>query len=275
MSRIFIQPPDHDSFDTFLSYAKEHGYNLEIASFAYSSVLDSNWQEILRDHQRKLRGFTGTISLHGAFMELIVHSRDKRIREVAKDRIFQNLEIAKALNAKYIVFLGNFNPLIKHDSYKKNWINQNAVFWSEVLEKYHIIVVLENLWDPTPEMFRKLLDEVKSSRLKICLDTGHTNIFSEAPLEEWFSVLGEDIAYVHVNDNKGEVDDELAPGEGNINWRKFSDLIEKYGIAPEIVFEVGTLEKTMQSLKYFQKQNIYPFSVPARNTSALRKDASS
>jgi sugar phosphate isomerase/epimerase len=274
MSRIFIQPPDHDSFDTFLSYAKEHGYNLEIASFAYSSVLDSNWQEILRDHQRKLRGFTGTISLHGAFMELIIHSRDKRIREVAKDRIFQNLEIAKALNTKYVVFHGNFNPLIRHDGYKKNWIRQNAIFWSEVLDKYPITVVLENLWEPMPEIFKELLDGVNSSRLKICFDVGHANIFSEVSLEEWFAVLGEDIVYMHVNDNKGDFDNELALGEGNIDWRKFSDLIEKYGIAPEIVFEVGTLEKTMQSLKYFQKQNIYPFNVPARNTSALRKHAS-
>lgn len=87
-------------------------------------------------------------------------------------------------------------------------------------------------------------------------------------------MLGEDIVYMHVNDNKGDFDNELALGEGNINWRKFSDLIEKYGIAPEIVFEVGTLEKTMQSLEYFQKRNIYPFNVPARNTSALRKHAS-
>jgi sugar phosphate isomerase/epimerase len=260
LSKIYMQPPDSNSFDEFLSYAKEQGYNLEIASFAYSSVLDSNWQDILKDHQQKLRGFEETISLHGAFQELIVHSRDKKIREVAKDRIFLNLEIARALNAKYIIFHGNFNPLIRHEAYKKNWIEQNAIFWSGVLERYHIIVVLENLWEPKPEMFRKLLDEVKSSRLKICFDTGHANIFSKVPLEEWFAVLGKDIVYMHINDNKGDVDNELAPGEGDIDWRKFSDLIEKYRIAPEIVFEVGTLEKTIQSLEYFQKENIYPFN---------------
>jgi sugar phosphate isomerase/epimerase len=263
MSKIFVQPPDNDSFDEFLSYAKEHGYNLEIASFAYSRVLDTNWQEILEHHQQKLRGFAGAISVHGAFMELIIHSRDEKIREVARDRILQNLEIAKALGSKYIVFHANYNPLIRHEGYRKNWVKQNALFWSQVLEKYKIIVLLENLWEPTPQTLRKLLDEVGSSRLKICFDTGHTNIFSEASLEEWFDVLGEDIAYVHVNDNKGDVDLELAPGEGNIDWREFSDLIEKYQIAPEIVFEVGTLERTIQSLQYFKKEKIYPFNVTA------------
>jgi sugar phosphate isomerase/epimerase len=247
MSKIFVQPPDNDGFDEFLSYAKEHGHNLEIASFAYSRVLDTNWREILKGHQQKLRGFAGVVSVHGAFMELIIHSRDEKIREVARNRIYRNLEIARALSAKYIVFHGNFNPLIRHEGYRKNWVKQNALFWSEVLEKYQIIILLENLWEPTPKMFRKLSDEVNSARLKICFDTGHANIFSEAPLEEWFAVLGEDIAYVHVNDNNGDVDLELAPGEGNIDWREFSHLIEKYRIAPEIVFEVGTLEKTMQS----------------------------
>ncbi len=266
MSRIYIQPPDDDSFDKFLIYAKEYSYNLEIASFAYSNVLDTNWQVILQDYQQKLQGFKGTISLHGAFQDLIVHSRDRRIKDVSKNRIFQNIEIAKALNAKYVVFHGNFNPLITHESYKQNWIEQNASFWSEVLNKYHITVLLENLWEPTPEIFRKLLNEVKSSRLKICFDTGHANIFSKASLEEWITVLCEDIIYVHVNDNKGNVDNELVPGEGNINWQEFSDLIKKYQIDPNVVFEVGTLEKTKKSLDYFREENIYPFNVVARNS---------
>ncbi len=273
MSKIFIQPSDSDSLDEFVSYAKEHDYNLEIASFAYSSVLDSNWQEVLEDHQRKLRNFKGTISLHGAFMEVTVHSRDNKIRKVAEGRIRQNLEIAKALNAKYVVFHGNFNPLIRHEGYKKNWIKQNAIFWSGVLEKYDIVVLLENLWEPTPELFKKLLDEAGSPCLKICFDTGHANIFSKVPVEEWFAALGDGIAYIHVNDNKGDVDLELVPGEGNINWREFSHLIEQYRIAPEIVFEVGTLQKTIQSLNYFKKEHIYPFNLYGCSESAGHKRA--
>lgn len=266
MSKIYIQPPDYDNFDKFLEYAKEHGYNLEISYFAYSNVLDANWQAILKDHQQKLQSFEGTISIHGAFQDLIVHSRDNRIRDIAKDRIFQNLEIAKILNAKYVIFHGNFNPLITQKSYEQNWVEQNARFWSEAVNKYDTAVLLENLWEPTPKILRKLLDEIKSPRLKICFDTGHANIFSKVPFEEWFTVLCEDIPYIHVNDNKGNVDNELVPGEGTVNWQKFSDLIKKCQIDPKVVFEVGTLEKTIQSLKYFREENIYPFNVFARNS---------
>jgi sugar phosphate isomerase/epimerase len=264
MSKIFLQPPDHRSFDEFLTCAKQGGHNLEIACFADPNVLDGNWREVLEDHRRKLRHFEGTISLHGPFLGLYIHSRDSKIRAVARDRILQGMEIAKGLGGKYVVFHGNFIPLIGQESYKRNWIAQNADFWSEILEMYDVTVLLENLWEPGPELFREVLEKVSSPRLKICFDTGHASIFSKVPFENWLSVLGDSIAYMHVNDNDGEVDDELAPGEGNINWREFSDLIEKHRIAPNIVFEVGTLEKTIQSIEYFRRQGIYPFNASDR-----------
>ncbi len=186
MSKIFVQP-DNTNFDDFLEYAKENDYNMEIASFAFANVLDTSWRKILADYQKKLRDFKGIISIHGAFQDLILHSRDSKISETAKNRYLQNLEIAKALNAKYIVFHGNFNPLINHENYILNWIEQNARFWSDAVSKYDITILIENLWEPSPEIFRKMLDEVNSPHLKICFDTGHANILSTSKqsLEEW------------------------------------------------------------------------------------------
>jgi len=265
MSKIYVQPPNDYSFGEFLDFAKEHSCNLEIASFAYSEVLDTEWQEILKRYQQKLYGFKGRVSVHGAFQDLFVHSSDRKIREVSKERILGNLEIAKALNAKYAVFHGNFNPLIRGEGYRRNWVERNASFWSKALEESYVTVLLENLWEPNPEMFRKLLDQIESSRLKICFDTGHANIFSEVSFEEWITILGKDIPYIHINDNKGKVDNELVPGEGTINWQEFSNTIEEHQVNPEIVFEVGTLGKTKRSIRYFRKESIYPFSVASQN----------
>lgn len=261
MPKIYVQPPDYENFDAFLKYARKYGYSLEIASFAYGDVLDGDWQKILKRHQKKLQNFKETISLHGAFQDIIIHSSDKKIKKVATDRIIQNLEIAKALDAKYVVFHASFNPLIRHERYEKNWVERNANFWSEVLDKYHPTILLENLWEQNPEIFRKLLDTVKSPRFKICFDTGHANIFSKVPFEEWINVLGEDIPYMHINDNKGDFDNELVPGDGTINWQEFSDTIGKHGFHPDIALEVGTIEKTKRSIEYFRKGKIYPFSI--------------
>jgi len=261
MSKIFVQPPDRMHLDEFLEYARKHEYNVEIASFAYSSTLDGDWKTTLEDHKQKLRVFEGTVSLHGPFQDLLVHSTDDRIMRVAIDRIYQTLDIAKDLNVKYVVFHGNFNPLIRHERYEQNWIERNFRFWSETLDRYGMVILLENVWEPEPEAFRRLLDEVKSPRLKICFDTGHANIFSKVSFDEWFAALENDIPYMHINDNKGDSDNELVPGDGTVNWQKFSRLIEEHHINPEIVFEVCTLQKTRQSIKYFSKEGIYPFNL--------------
>ena len=114
-SKIFIQPINYN-FDEFLNYAVKNECNLEIASFAFPEILDTNWKELLEDYQCKLQSFEGIISMHGTFMDLIYHTKDSKVRQIAKERYFHNLGIAKSLNAKYIVFHGNFNPLIKHES---------------------------------------------------------------------------------------------------------------------------------------------------------------
>ena len=282
MSKIFIciwnlNSIEHkeeigSNFDALLEYAKEHRYNLEFKTFIYPDFLGANGQEILKDYQQKLHGFKGAISVHGACGDPVIdviHSEDKKVREAAKQMIVQSLEIVRELKAKHVVFHGCFNPLASAGSegYKLNWIERNTIFWSEVLEKYPSTVVLENTLDPTPEVFRTLLDEVNSSRLKICLDIGHINVWSKAPVEEWIAVLGEDIRSIHTHDNKGDVDSHLAPGKGTINWQEFSDLIAKYQIDPDIVFELleETLEQTIQSLKYFREENIYPCNTFAGN----------
>jgi sugar phosphate isomerase/epimerase len=271
MSKIFIRSFREypNGFDALLEYTKEHRYNLEITTFILPRILDTNWQEVLKDYQRKLHEFKGAISVHGACQNLVIHSDDKKVREVAKQRIFQSLEIARELKAKYVIFHLNFNPLTRGERYKLDWIEQNASFWSEVLEKYPSTVLLENAHDFTPEMLRTMVDEVNSSHLKICLDVGHVNVWSKVSLEEWIAVLGEDIRSIHVTDNKGDLDSHLPPGKGTINWQEFSDLIAKYQIDPDIVFEVrgygqGELEATIQSLKYFREENIYPCNTKTR-----------
>jgi len=252
------------NFDALLEYAKEHHYNLEFTTFIYPDFLDVNGQEILKDYQQKLHGFKGAISVHGACGNPVIdviHSENRKVREAARQMVFQSLDIVRELKAERVVFHGNFNPLVRGERYQPNWIERDVIFWSEVLEKYPAIVVLENTFEPTPETFRTVLDAVNSSRLKICLDMGHMNVWSKVPLEEWIAVLGEDIRSMHVHDNKGDEDSHLVPGKGAINWPEFSDLIAKYQIDPDIVFEVKTLETTIQSLKYFREEKIYPCNI--------------
>jgi len=260
MSRVVIQP-NQFSLDTALDVAKQFDYNLEIVAFARAQILDKGWEELLEEHKDKLQGFRGSISIHGIITDILIHSTDSKIQEVSKNRVYHCLDISKALGAQFVVFHSNFNPLLKFERYYRNWVEKHTDFWSEVTSKYDFIILLENMWEPTPEIFRILLDEVKSPRLKICLDTGHANIYSKIPIKDWIGCLGKDIPYMHVDDNLGDIDNHLVAGDGDINWKEFSDSIKEANIYPQIVFEGVTLENTLKSIDYFRKEGIYPFNI--------------
>jgi len=257
-SKIFVQLLE-ENFDDLLDYAKKNGHNLEIASFAFPEVLDTHWNSLLKEYKSKLKGFGGIISMHGAFQDLILSSIDSKIRKVSEERIIHNLEIAKDLGAKYIVFHTNFNSRSGSQSYAKSWLKRSAEFYKSIVDKYKITIVLENLFDPFPNFLKELIESVNSPYLRVCFDVGHANVYSKVPINEWLFTLKEYIVYIHVNDNKGESDEELIPGDGKIDWKAFSDEIKKNKIAPNIIFEVFGKDKTVKSIDYFKKNKIYPF----------------
>lgn len=79
------------------------------------NVYDTNWQKVLDDHEKRISGFKGKISFHGVFQDILIHSIDQKISEISRGRIFENLEMARRLDATQVVFHGNFNPLVKAD----------------------------------------------------------------------------------------------------------------------------------------------------------------
>ena len=270
MSKLYVQPriwkckgiPEHAEycFDDFLDFANLHSCNLELGTFSYAESLDGNWRSMLRGHQHALSTFKGKVSLHGVFQDICIHSSDSKIAKVSKQRILRSMDIAQALNAKYVVFHANFNPFVYGELYKSNWIARNASFWREVLDKYEATVLLENFWEPSPEILNTLLDEVSLPRLRVCLDTAHVNVFSKVTFEEWVSKLGNQIPYMHFSDNMGSSDQHLEIGRGNINWQALTAALKSHEVYPDVVLETETIRKTDKSLTFLEKNKIYPFN---------------
>jgi len=110
-----------------------------------------------------------------------------------------------------------------------------------------------------------VLDGVNSENFKALLDTGHTNIFSKVPIKQWVEALADHLSYIHLNDNNGDFDSNLAPGEGNIKWDRFFDALKSYGLKPRICLEVeayrnrSKLENTKRAIEYLKEMRFYPF----------------
>jgi len=242
-----------------IDLAVNEDYGIEIADLSFASNIEKNKTKILKFYESKLKDFKGIISFHGVFHDINVTSMDPLILKVVKARIIDNIRTAIRLNAKFIIFHTNFFPLILNETYKTHWINANAKFWKEIIKKYNITVLLENMFDTEPDLILKLMNKVNSNKFKVCLDLGHYNVFSKVPLEEWIKKLREHIKYLHLNDNLGDRDSELPVGKGNIQWKKFTNLLQKYNLKPYVTIEVENYIKTKKSIDYMKKNKIHPF----------------
>jgi hypothetical protein len=85
---------------------------------------------------------------------------------------------------KYIDFHANYLPLVDHPSYLPGWVERQVRFWTpmaEQAEKYGIVLLLENMWEPDPAIINSILDRIPSPYLKACLDVGHAALYSRLP----------------------------------------------------------------------------------------------
>lgn len=100
-----------------------------------------------------------------------------------------------------------------------------------------IRIAIENTNEHTTS--RKLVDFIKNYRSKdigICLDLGHANMY-EIPCDA-IKICGERLIHTHLSDNDGKGDLHLAPGKGNIDWKKVTKTISETGYDGLLMLEI-------------------------------------
>jgi sugar phosphate isomerase/epimerase len=100
-------------------------------------------------------------------------------------------------------------------------------------EKYGVTVCAENqpftaIAMSTVKEVKKLIRAIDHPLFKACLDTGHANVFHDDIAED-VRLLGDDLATLHVHDNKGNWDQHLIPYMGNIKWEEFLSALKEIG----------------------------------------------
>jgi len=95
---------------------------------------------------------------------------------------------------------------------------------------------------------------------KICLtlDIGHANIGprqSEGK-QRWLETFSDRLAHLHLSDNRGQSDDHLPIGSGNINFSRLIRKLKKTRYDQTITFEIFSkdLRQLKQSKEIFEQQ---------------------
>ncbi len=57
-------------------------------------------------------------------------------------------------------------------------------------------------------------------------------------MDEWIKQMGKKLFHVHLNDNNGDSDKRLSPGEENIDFKHFYRLLHQFSIDATISTEI-------------------------------------
>lgn len=264
MSKLYLVPNRKD-MERMCGLAAEYGCAFEYNDFYMPRVMDDSAEreQIIADYgiYRKAcsdRRFSAD-TMHGAFLDVTIHSDDPLIRDTSMLRVRQSMETAKSMGLKGVVFHTGRLAGFRAPDYLRNWRDRNEAFFRELAGKYPAQqIYMENMFDEAPDILAGLAEKMRDvENFGVCLDYAHAMI-SKCPGREWIEALAPYIRHMHINDNDLRNDLHLAVGAGKVDWQEFDRLIRQYRITVPVLVEVSGYEAQKESLQYMKRHRIYP-----------------
>ena len=242
-SQLYISTMDENAHLT----AKKYGLGIEIAEYSTAWNLDRERKETDAAVLPKL-SCSKRFILHGPYSELFPCAVDPLIRQVARYRFGQTLELAREMDIHKVVFHGGFHERL----YFPCWYQEQSVgFWKEFQRDIpeDMTICLENVLETEPEMLADIVRQTDCPRIRMCLDVGHANAYSgQSPLR-WLDSCRDVIDHLHIHNNDGTWDLHRPLNEGTIPMRELLEKAEKKCRNATVTLEINGAESSVQWLK--------------------------
>jgi len=192
-------------------------------------------------------------------LKLGLHIWDN-IPEIGKENSI--LKMKEYLN---ICAIGEINFLTLHlGKHPERNTGLNIVF--EVLtnivslyEEKNVMICIENHYidelGNSPEEFLYFFEKINSPYLKFCFDYGHANLTGN--ILEFIEKLHQFFEIAHISDNKGDKDDHLHYGDGNIKWNEVLSFTLKKGFYGPYIIEFGGKNEKIEKFRNFENDLKY------------------
>lgn len=256
MDRVSFTAYSQEDIAAYRPLAQRVGGGLELHMFADPALLSSQGEaeRAVSHYQSQLAGFSGSLGFHGAFYDMISASLDPEVTALTLRRYRQGIDIAARLGGDYIIFHANYMGGWKLANYRDGWHERQVAFWRPLVEEVAargLIVLLENMWSPEPEILYEVLAAVDHPAIRACLDLSHAALFSQAPLSHWISVLGPYLRVCHLNNTDGILDKHLPLDTGIIDYHDILRQLRALPSPPLLTLEMPTWETISSSLSFF------------------------
>jgi sugar phosphate isomerase/epimerase len=184
-------------------------------------------------------------SFHAPFADWIdITSPDEQLRRRSREQLMAAAQAASTLHARYFVL----HPGPEHRHFQEPDESARRHRAVEILNavadhcrQLGVGLALENM---LPHLFtgpiRDLLWVVGAMHwggVGICLDTGHAHLAGDLPAV--VDKLSGHLWMMHINDNHGQSDEHLLPGEGLIDWRDLVDRLSRIPFTGGMILEVA------------------------------------
>lgn len=245
--KLYISTTASDAYDV----AQKYGIGIEIADFCTAWNIDDNFIETDRQLKYKLDGIERRL-LHAPFNELFPCAIDKKAKELAAFRYKQAITLAEQHKALKVIIHGGYNPYIYYPEW---YVEQSVLFWKDFLKELPetVHIALENTLEETPKLLLDIVKGVNDSRMKICLDIGHVNVYSKIPALEWIEHCKGFISHFHIHNNDGTRDSHSALDKGSISMKELLDLAEKFCPDASYTIEMMNAETSVQWIMKLKK----------------------
>jgi len=187
------------------------------------------------------------VSFHAPFADKIdITSLDPALREMATKELLNACEAAAVLGVDHLVLHPGpersgrppeeeFMARMRHATESLNIVAKRCC-------ELNIHLLLENmlphlLFGHVNDMLY-LLGSIRDCEVGACLDTGHAYLSRELGVVA--NKLSGHLQLIHVNDNRGDHDDHLPPGEGHIDWPWFISELKRWNYSGNLILELSS-----------------------------------
>jgi sugar phosphate isomerase/epimerase len=253
MDAVQIHVPFAMLFESHLELFLQNRINPEIALSA--DALERFSLTDFRNVAAQLHEHGLSVTLHAPFMDLSPGSPDPAVRALTRHRFEQMLELVPIFKPKTVVCHAGYDRK-RYWPMRDAWIENSLEVWSwfgaGILNAGGRLM-LENVYEHSPEDIRMLFEKLENQSVGFCLDTGHQAVFSTTSLEVWIESLHPYLGQLHLHDNQGSQDDHLALGQGKIDFQPiFNHLKNRRNEPPVITLEPHRESDLWLSIEYLE-----------------------
>lgn len=194
---------------------------IEVAYFSYAENMDRYLADTKKDIEKCL-SVTDNLIFHAPFYEISMAAIDSKAKEFSFARLNQFYDLVKDYNPRKMVLHTGYIPSI----YYPAWFIPHATeFLNDYIKGKNIEVCVENVLGNDPSYLYDIFKNIKSDKVKICLDIGHVNVYSKkidgkestTLVKYWIDKLSPYITHYHIHNNNGDKDRHLDIDKGNMD----------------------------------------------------------